>query len=149
MYAAKRYIDETKRLYAVYEKRLEGGREYLVGKGKGRFSTADAVTFPWIYAHPYSLGMTSLAEAGFPLLDAYVKRVAQRPAVAKALEGNMIAQLKAKVSGQLKKGRLIQLFGECAADGDGLIRMQPDWEEQTKKKLEWVYAKEDKPKDEL
>lgn len=44
--AAKRYIDETKRLLGVYEARLneDGGREYLVGPGKGKFSFADIVS---------------------------------------------------------------------------------------------------------
>lgn len=39
-YAARRYIDESKRLLQVYETRLaEGdGRDYLVGKGRGKFS---------------------------------------------------------------------------------------------------------------
>jgi glutathione S-transferase len=38
-YAAKRYLEESARLLSVYEKRLsEEGREYLAGKGKGKFS---------------------------------------------------------------------------------------------------------------
>jgi len=39
-YAAKRYLEESARLLEVYEKRLaeDGGRDYLVGKGKGKFS---------------------------------------------------------------------------------------------------------------
>jgi len=36
----------VKRLYGVYEKRLneDGGRDYLVGEGKGKFSFADLVS---------------------------------------------------------------------------------------------------------
>ena len=42
-YAAKRYIDETKRLLQVYEKQLEG-KEYLIGVDKGKYSYADIVS---------------------------------------------------------------------------------------------------------
>ncbi len=49
---AGRYINETKRLFQVYEDRLANGRDYLVGPDAGKFTYADAVTFPWIRAHP-------------------------------------------------------------------------------------------------
>lgn len=42
-YAVQRYGNETRRLYGVLEERLRG-REYLVGKGKGRYSVADIAT---------------------------------------------------------------------------------------------------------
>lgn len=42
VYAARRYIDESKRLLQVYEGQLAGGggegRDYLVGEGRGKFS---------------------------------------------------------------------------------------------------------------
>ncbi|GAA5979984.1 hypothetical protein JCM11641_008254 [Rhodosporidiobolus odoratus] len=97
-YAAKRYIDETKRLLGVYEERLqsEGGRDFLVGPGKGKFSYADIVSFTWIRSHPLSLGLPSLTTAGFPALDAWVSRISTRPGTAKALEGNGIDKLKAE-----------------------------------------------------
>lgn len=60
-YAAKRYIDETKRLFQVYEDRLaeEEGREFLIGEGTGKFSYADIVrpvfrVFPPTSTDPHS-----------------------------------------------------------------------------------------------
>lgn len=42
-YGIKRYQEETNRLYSVLESRLQedGGRDYLVGEGKGKYSIAD------------------------------------------------------------------------------------------------------------
>lgn len=40
------FSDETKRLYGVLELRLKD-REYLVGPGKGKYTTADVKTWPW------------------------------------------------------------------------------------------------------
>lgn len=47
-YAVERYQNETRRLYSVLEERLKG-RDYLVGKGVGRYSIADisTVSFCW------------------------------------------------------------------------------------------------------
>lgn len=45
-YAKKRYLNETIRLYAVLEERLEG-RDWLVGSGKGQYSLADINAYPW------------------------------------------------------------------------------------------------------
>ncbi|GAA5824009.1 hypothetical protein JCM11251_003378 [Rhodosporidiobolus azoricus] len=95
-YAAKRYIEETKRLLSVYEDRLnegeDGGREYLAGEGKGRFSFADIVSFTWARAYPMSLGVPSLASGehgfSFPAVSAWLDRIAARPGTKRALEGN-------------------------------------------------------------
>ena len=38
-YGIDRYINETKRLYGVLDRRLQG-REYLVGDDKGKYSIA-------------------------------------------------------------------------------------------------------------
>lgn len=48
-YAKKRYLDETRRLYGVLEIRLseDGGRDYLAGQGKGKYSLADIKAAPW------------------------------------------------------------------------------------------------------
>lgn len=117
----QRYINETKRLYQVYEERLSSGREYLVGEGSGKFSYADCVTFTWIRACPYSLGITDLAKAGFPNLDAYVKRCEARPAVAKAIEGDMIQKMLSA----------------------------PEAEANIRKRVAWVEEADEKKKDEL
>ncbi|KIM89397.1 hypothetical protein PILCRDRAFT_2622 [Piloderma croceum F 1598] len=81
-YAKKRYLDETKRLYGVYEIRLQD-REYLAGPGKGVYSLADIKAIPWINIHKYA-GIESLDE--WPHVKAWVERVKERPAVKAGLD---------------------------------------------------------------
>jgi glutathione S-transferase len=50
-YAQERYLNETKRLYKVLDQRLEG-RDFLAGKGKGKYTWADMTTFPWLACMP-------------------------------------------------------------------------------------------------
>ena len=52
-YAINRFKNETLRVYGVLEIQLsgkygEGEREYLAGKGKGKYSVADMKTWPWV-----------------------------------------------------------------------------------------------------
>lgn len=88
-YAIKRYQDETKRLYSVYEKQLESS-DYLVG---GKYSIADIATQvrsffrpadsladhysqqPWVRAHNWA----GVSLDGFPKLSAWVDRIEARP----------------------------------------------------------------------
>ncbi|GAA5988206.1 hypothetical protein JCM5350_007611 [Sporobolomyces pararoseus] len=116
-YAAKRFLEESARLLKVYENRLseDSGREYLAGKGKGKFSYADIVTFPWIRAHPYSLGIVSL-EKDYPHVTKWLERIAAREGTSKAIKGDMIEKIKSKEG----------------------------WEKEVEKKREWVYADEKK-----
>ncbi|GAA6014337.1 hypothetical protein JCM11491_005046 [Sporobolomyces phaffii] len=111
-YAAKRYLDESARLLDVYEQRLaQDGREYLVGSGKGKFSYADIASFPWIRAHPYSLGLSSL-EKDYPKIVEWMKRIEAREGTKKAIAGDMVEKIKSKEG----------------------------WQAETDKKREWVYA---------
>ena len=76
-YAIGRYRDESRRLLAVLDKRLEG-RDFLAGA----YSIADIMNFSWAKA-----GMEELATQGeYPALAAWVARIAARPKVAAALE---------------------------------------------------------------
>ncbi|MCG6963843.1 MAG: glutathione S-transferase N-terminal domain-containing protein [Acidobacteria bacterium] len=75
-YAIDRYTDETHRLYAVLDSRLES-REYICGA----YSIADIASWPWIVPHERQ-GM-SLAE--FPNLERWFAAVAERPAVQRGL----------------------------------------------------------------
>ena len=43
-YGVKRYTNETRRLYSVLEERLKD-REYLVGKGKGKYSVGKCLMY--------------------------------------------------------------------------------------------------------
>ncbi|KAK4047195.1 Glutathione S-transferase 2 [Microbotryomycetes sp. JL221] len=120
--AAKRYIDETKRLLSVYEARLQedGGRDFLVGAGKGKLSYADIASFTWVRAAPLVLG-ESISKAGFPAVDAWVQRLNNRPASKRAIP----------------------------ADGfvDKILNA-PDAEQKLKDRVKWVYES-DRKKDEL
>ncbi|KAJ3011845.1 UNVERIFIED_CONTAM: hypothetical protein HDU68_001490 [Siphonaria sp. JEL0065] len=73
-YGIKRYQDETARLYSVLERQLSDGREYLTGE----YSIADIASFGWVAVHEWATNKT-LEE--FPLLDAWLHRIALRPAV--------------------------------------------------------------------
>lgn len=75
-YAYDRYTDEVNRLYGVMDIRLKD-REYLAGD----YSIADMAAFPWV--RPYKRQGQDLAE--FPNLEAWYKRIHDRPAVEKAL----------------------------------------------------------------
>ncbi|PWY99829.1 glutathione S-transferase [Testicularia cyperi] len=81
-YGIKRYHDETVRLYQVLEIGLEG-RDYLVGEGKGKYSLADMIIWPWAYWARFA-GIKP-DEIG-PNVKAYVDRIKQRPAVQRGIE---------------------------------------------------------------
>ncbi|TPX57762.1 hypothetical protein PhCBS80983_g03583 [Powellomyces hirtus] len=77
-YGIKRYQDETKRLYSVMERALSDDRDYLVGD----YSLADIACFGWVAAHNWAgVGLEE-----FPKVDAWLHRVAQRPAVRKGMD---------------------------------------------------------------
>jgi len=93
-YAQTRYVNETKRLYSVYDDRLKGGREYLAGKGKGKYTWADVVAYSWIRFHEWS-GIPSIDE--WKNLKAWFDRIDSRDAVKKGVavpEKDTIAKLK-------------------------------------------------------
>lgn len=124
-YGIKRYMDETKRLLGVLDARLseeagagagegkgegegEGGkREYLVGPGKGRYSTADIASFCWANYAPYL--KIDLAE--FPRVQDWCARIDAREAV----------QRGKKVPGGGKtKEELDEMFGKMAEKIDAM-----------------------------
>jgi len=79
-YGIDRYQNETKRLYSVLEERLQE-RDYLVGKGRGRYSVADISTFTWVRWGPWAgieLGL-------YPRLEEWAERIEEREAVKKGL----------------------------------------------------------------
>ncbi|TNY24294.1 putative glutathione S-transferase [Rhodotorula diobovata] len=95
-YGIKRYQDETRRLYSVYEAHLSGKhdgqkKEWLVG---GRYTIADMNAQPWVRM-AFWAGV-ELDE--FPNVSAWVERIEQRPATQAALkipEQDKLSQLKA------------------------------------------------------
>lgn len=76
-YSIQRYVDESRRLLEVLNKRLDG-REFLVGD---TYSIADIATYPWARAWPWA----KLDITGLDHLNAWLKRIDDRPAVQKAL----------------------------------------------------------------
>lgn len=75
-YGINRYQTETRRLYGVYEERLND-RDYLVGAGRGKYSYADICTVGWVRAHDWA----GISIDPFPNLAAWLKRIEARPAV--------------------------------------------------------------------
>ncbi len=80
-----RYQHETRRLYEVLERRLEG-REYLCDE----YSIADIACFPWVNVH----GWAGVTLADLPHLLAWRQRIRERPAVQRglAVPGNISAE---------------------------------------------------------
>lgn len=86
-YAIKRFHDETLRVYGVLEIRLSGKytgepREYLAGKGKGKYSVADIGTWPWVAKWEFS-GLEAKEMEEFPHLKKWIERIGARSAVKK------------------------------------------------------------------
>ena len=75
-YAEERYLKETRRLYGVLDKRLEG-RDYIAGAGRGAYSITDMATWPWVSRFEWQA--VDLHEFS-NVRDWYV-RIAGRPAV--------------------------------------------------------------------
>ncbi len=75
-YAEERYAKETRRLYGVLERRLEG-RDYIAGAGRGEYSITDMATWPWVSRFDWQeIDLHEFAN----VRDWYV-RIANRPAV--------------------------------------------------------------------
>jgi glutathione S-transferase/GST-like protein len=79
-YPIRRYVKETKRLYAVLERQL-AGRDYICGD----YSIADMASWPWVDQYHHRVG--GLAE--YPNIAAWQARIAERPAVRRALQVGM------------------------------------------------------------
>lgn len=87
--AIERFRNETLRVYGVLEIQLSGKytgepREYLAGKGKGKYSVADIGTWPWVKGYEFS-GFTKEEMSEFPHLLKWIDRIAARPAVQKGI----------------------------------------------------------------
>ena len=74
-YAIERYVNETNRLYAVLNKRLED-RAFVTGE----YSIADMASYPWIV--PYENQGQKLTD--FPHLERWCEAIRARPATQRA-----------------------------------------------------------------
>lgn len=75
--AINRYVKETRRLYEVLNKQLNG-REYLVDE----YSIADIATWPWIRMHDWA----GVSIDGLDHLQAWLDRMGERPACQRGLQ---------------------------------------------------------------
>lgn len=83
--AIDRFRKETLRVFGVLEIQLSGRfsgqpREFLVGKGVGKYSVADIGTWTWISKWKMS-GLKEEDMEQFPQLMLWMARIAERPAV--------------------------------------------------------------------
>ena len=74
--ALERYTRETQRLYGVIERRLAVSRHIAADA----YSMADIAFYPWLATHD-ELG---IAVRAYPRVDAWLRGIAERPAVARA-----------------------------------------------------------------
>ncbi|CAD7698981.1 unnamed protein product [Ostreobium quekettii] len=77
-YGKERYVNETKRLYSVLDKQLEG-KEWIAA---GRYTIADIACFTWVFIHFWS----DVDIEEFPNLKAWKERIEKRPAVLRGLD---------------------------------------------------------------
>ena len=75
-YAMGRYVNETRRLYGVLDRRLDG-RAFIAGKD---YSIADMAAYPWIV--PYEVQGMSLED--FPHLKLWFEQIRARAATVRA-----------------------------------------------------------------
>lgn len=75
-YAIERYVNETRRLYGVLDRRLQG-RDFIAGED---YSIADMAAYPWIVPHEAQ----GIELADFPQLRRWFDAIAARPATQRA-----------------------------------------------------------------
>jgi GSH-dependent disulfide-bond oxidoreductase len=76
-YAINRYVNESKRLYGVLEKQLQG-RDFIAGE----YSIADMACYPWtLYFERQSVDLEA-----YPNIKAWQARIQARPATTRAYE---------------------------------------------------------------
>ena len=76
-YGIERYTKETRRLWGVLDRRLEG-REHLAGD----YSIADIAVFPWTARYEWQ----GIALDEFPNVARWYRAIEQRPAVARGMD---------------------------------------------------------------
>ena len=101
-YAIDRYVNETSRLYAVLDRRLEG-RAFVVDT----YSIADIACYPWIV--PYERQLQDLDR--FPNLQRWFETIRERPATLRAYAKGREINDQPAMSEEAKK----VLFGQTDA----------------------------------
>ncbi|MEZ5956249.1 MAG: glutathione S-transferase N-terminal domain-containing protein [Hyphomonadaceae bacterium] len=106
-YGVARYNNEVNRLLGVMERRLDG-REFLAGD----YSIADMATYPWVkIAAVFNQDMSN-----FPRVQAWIDRVAERPAVQRGVVvGKELRRPPPAPGSDEQKQAAKALFGQTAA----------------------------------
>ena len=103
-YAMDRYVKETARLYAVLDKHLSDGREFIAGS---EYSIADMACYPWIVLYEWQ----SQKIEDSPHIAAWFERIQQRPATERAYARAKEVSTAPVVDEESRK----VLFGQSAA----------------------------------
>jgi GST-like protein len=100
-YAIERYVNETRRLYGVLDRRLDG-RAFIAGKDYG---IADMAAYPWIVSYE-AQGMKL---EDFPNVKLWFDSISERPATQRAYKlGQALQQPDQPMSDEARK----VLFGQ-------------------------------------
>ncbi len=103
-YAMDRYVKETARLYAVLDKHLSDGREFIAGS---EYSIADMASYPWVVLYEWQ----SQKIEDTPHVAAWFERIKQRPATERAYARAKEVSTAPVVDDESRK----VLFGQSAA----------------------------------
>ncbi len=87
-YAINRFKNETLRVFGVLELQLSGKytgqeKDYLAGKGRGKYSVADIKTWPWVKGWERNFSKEDMQDK--PHLLKWIDRVAEREAVKRGI----------------------------------------------------------------
>lgn len=104
-YGRARYVNELNRLCGVLEARL-AERHFLAGA----YSIADVATWPWARI-VHKLGQDF---ADFPMLKAWIDRIAERSAVQRALKAGEELRQRQALNKQEVRAAAEHLFGQTA-----------------------------------
>ena len=106
-YSVKRYNNEVNRLCGVLDRRLDG-RDFLAGE----YSIADMATYPWAKL----AGLFEQDMNDFPRMQAWLDRIAARPAVARGMAVGKELRKPPPAPGSAEaKEAAKALFGQTAA----------------------------------
>jgi GST-like protein len=103
-YAMDRYVKETARLYAVLDKHLSDGREFIAG---AEYSIADMASYPWVVLHEWQ--SQKIEET--PHVAAWYERIKHRAATERAYARAAEVSTAPVVDEESRK----VLFGQSAA----------------------------------
>jgi len=103
-YAMDRYVKETARLYAVLDKHLSDGREFIAGS---EYTIADMASYPWVVLYEWQ----SQKIEDTPHVAAWFERIRQRPATERAYARAKEVSTAPVVDEESRK----VLFGQSAA----------------------------------